>query len=104
MDQYLVRLDALSKFWNGRIDALTKQSLKAASTLINRQIREATRDARSKIKRHRDLYVERMQHSLKVAERGEKKREERLEAVRTAREKFRKLKGTIEKYHDVLGG
>lgn len=48
VNQYLVRLDALSRFWNGRIDALTKQSLKMASTLINRQIREATRDARSK--------------------------------------------------------
>ena len=59
---------------------------------------------RSEIKRHRDPYVERIQYSLKVAERGEKKREERLEAVRAAREKLRKLKGTIEKYHDVLGG
>lgn len=44
-----------------------------------------------------------MQHSLKVAELGEKKREERLEAVRTAHEKLRKLKGMIEKCHDVGG-
>lgn len=87
VDQYLVRLDVLSKFWNDKIDASTKQSLKTASMLINRQIREATKDAHSKIKRRHDLYVERMQHSLKVAERGGEKREERPETVRTARDR-----------------
>ncbi len=102
VDKYIVDHDALLEFWNARIEHMTEVSVKTADTVINREIRDATSSARSKIKRYRDLYKDTMRRSLKVAERGEAAREKRLEEVQIASERLLKLKQAIEKCREFL--
>ena len=103
VDKYVVNHDALLKFWNDRIEDMTKVSVRTADKIIDREIRGATSSARSKIERYRDRYVKTMRHSLKVRERGEAAREKRFEEVETVRsEELPKLKNTIKKCRDFL--
>ena len=102
VNKYIVNHDALLEFWNARIEQMTKVSVRTADIVINREIRDATSSARSKIRRYRDLYVKTMRRSLKVAERGEAAREKRLEEVQAVSKELLKLKNTIKKCRDFL--
>ena len=102
VDKYVVNRDALLKFWNARIENMTKASVRTADMVIKREIGDATKSARSKIERYRGHYVQTMRRSLKIAERGEAAREKRLEEVQTASEELLKLKYAIEKCREFL--
>ena len=100
--RYSINSKEVLKFWSDNIKGMTEMSVTTVRRIIKDEIGVATDKARLEIKNYRDGYVQTVNRSLEVAQKGSKERNDSFKVVKATHNSLVKLQGELKKCHQYL--